>query len=52
MEKNIFHFCSAWLDVGSGSRSTFEHGGKWNLANYAAAKFFRPVIMSVDFSAA
>ena len=28
--------------------SSFEHGGRWKLANYFARKFFQPVLLSVD----
>ena len=29
------------------SLSSFEHGGRWKLANYFARKFFSPVLVSV-----
>ncbi|TRY71911.1 hypothetical protein TCAL_00176 [Tigriopus californicus] len=31
-----------------GCLSTFEHGGKWKLANYAVEQMFRPVVVVLD----
>ena len=45
MCQSSFFLSSIWPGA---SLSSFEHGGRWKLANYFAMKFFRPVIVSVN----